>query len=213
MVEGELNEETGIYVNYINNIEVYIHCVYKSKSFKPPIESIGRNGEKVIVHFLPDTNINSVLNCITTEYICIVNQGIILTSNQWLTNLIYHYERIHKAGVIGISTDTSKQKPTFIHDIDFKETIVFSPENGIIEGVVFFSKILQLQIGAFAPNLHGWEVPHFCLRTIKNGYENFYIDGEFAMLQNCLDKDGHGRYNMQISLNKMESSNNWYIQP
>ncbi len=204
--EGEENERTGIYKNYCCGYEVEVHCAYLSKEQ----ESIDcDNG--IAVHFLKDTNLHPVINKIDQGYVCIVPQGIVLTGNQWLGSLLFNYEHVNKSGVIGISSDTSKQAPTFLPDKEEGETIVFLPKDGIIGGLAFFSMKAYYHIGRLGDQLRGWEIPHFCIRSLKHGYENYYIDGEFAL---GIEPKGDsiGRVNMQESLHEMKEKRNWYLQ-
>lgn len=204
-IEGEEKESTGIYQNYCCGIAVDIYCVYLAKE-----EEFIECDQGIHVHFIKDSNANPVLSRIDTKYICIVDQGIILTSGQWLVSLLFNYEFINKSGVIGISIDTIRQIPAFLADSSESETIIFLPKDGIIDGIAFFSKLAYYHIGIFGKNLRGWEIPHFCIRALNHGYHNYYIDNQYAM--GYINKaDSIGRMNMQASLQEMKKNKNWYL--
>ena len=203
--ESESDERTNIYENYCCGLKVEVHCVYRSKQYEFIECERG-----VTAYFLTDSNLNPVLSKIETEYICIVDQGVEVTSDLWLTNLLFNYTHINKSGVIGISNNTLLSIPTFLSNNDEKESIVFMPRDGIVNGLTFFSKLLYYHVGVFGSNLRGWEMPHFCIRSINHGYFNYYIDGEIC-LGMYAKADGIGRINMQNSLFDMKKNRNWYL--
>ena len=204
VIDSEMEGEQQ-FANYCCGLEVSVHLIYQGLQ----ADSVD-NDNGTITHFIKDSNFSEILTNIDAEYFCIIYQGMILTSRNWLVNLLFSYEHINKSGVIGITTDTTKQTATFLPDKEEGETIVFMPSDGIVNGIAFFSKRLYFEIGVLGNDLRGWEIPHFCVRAMKNLYENYCVDGEFAFGE-LKNPDAIGRYNMQKELLEMEIKKNWYV--
>lgn len=204
--ESETDIPTGEFINMCCGVEV--NCTWMLSSLSDA-KSIPLNSGAIWRFVLTD-DINKVLRRIETEYICIVQQGIQIISENWLSNLIFNCELINNSGVIGISTDTSQQSPFFLPNKEDESSIVFSPENGIVDGIVLFkTKLLYDPVGAFGTDLDGWEIPHFCQRASRYGFENYYIDNEFAILKESLKRGSDEK--MKTSLEEMKKNKNWYL--
>lgn len=220
--EFEVEESKITYIKVAGGKEVELYVADKTSGDNPTLkaylESIANYYIKVEETESDAKTYNRLFSKINTKYTCVIKENVFLQQN-WLIDLIYHYENIGDSGVIGItdSTDNLKCLPLF-SDVNDCFINVFAPKDNYIYngGVALFSSKLFFDIGYLdeSIDLYENELNHFQLRCYYSGLYNYYIPTQNSIILKPELNYGNlvlSKKNMEESISKMKKNKQFFI--
>jgi GT2 family glycosyltransferase len=144
--------------------------------------------------FIVDTAERNVFDCrkefignCEQDYICIIPEDYLLGKN-WLENLIHHYKKDEKAGILSIRNGSENccLSPIQVDDEFESEMVlenVFKTPNNWVEGLMFFEKkrIIEHLDSCSKLFIKNHEDIALSLALSLNGYTNYYIRKQTAI--------------------------------